>query len=57
MSEASNVMRRTKRSENKTPVSCPNVIKSYNNGIGGVDIMNQNQLLTDSIVKASIALT
>ena len=50
-------MRRTKRSENKTPVSCPNVIKSYNNGMGGVDIMNQNQLLTDSIVKASIALT
>ena len=34
-------MRRTKGSVTKTPVSCPNIIKLYNNGIGGVDILDQ----------------
>ena len=41
MSGISNIMRRTKGSATITLVSCPNVIKLYNNGMGGVDIMNQ----------------
>ena len=40
MSGLSNVMRQTKGSATKTPVSYPNIIKLYNNGMGGVDIMN-----------------
>ena len=47
MSGVSNVMRRTKGSATKIPVSCPNIIKIY----------HKQQLLTDSIVKASIAFT
>ena len=40
MSRVSN-MTQTKGSATKTPVSCPNIIKLYNNGMGGVDIMDQ----------------
>ena len=41
ISGISNVIRRSKVSVTKTPVSCPNIIKLYNNGIGGVDIAQQ----------------
>ena len=41
MNGLSNVMRRTKCSTIETPVSCPNIIKLYNNGMSGVDIMDQ----------------
>ena len=41
MSGSSNVMRRMKGSSTKTPVPCPNIIKIYNNGMGGVDLMDQ----------------
>ena len=37
----SNVIRRAKASVNETPVSCPNIIKLYNNGMGGVDTVDQ----------------
>ena len=36
-----NVMRRTKGSATKTPVSCPNIIKMYNASMGGVDVIDQ----------------
>ena len=35
MSGVSNIMRQTKGSEAKTPVFCPNIMKLYNNGLGG----------------------
>ena len=47
----------SKGSVTKTPVSCPNIIKFYNNGMGGVNIKDKKQLLTDSIIKASIVFT
>ena len=34
-------MRQAKGSANKTLVSCPNIIKLYNNDIGGVDITDK----------------
>ena len=40
MCVVSNMMKRMKSSEIKTPVSCPN-IKLYNNDMGGVDIMDE----------------
>ena len=36
-----NVMRRTKGSATKTPVSCPNIIKMYNASMGGADVIDQ----------------
>ena len=30
-----------KGSANKMPINCPNLVKLYNNGMGGVDIMDQ----------------
>ena len=53
----SKVKRRTKGSATNTPVSCPNIIKVYNNGTGSTDIMDQKQVLTDLIVEASTAFT
>ena len=41
MDGTSNVMRRTKGSATKTPVSCPNIIKIYNESMGGVDVIHQ----------------
>ena len=41
MDGTSNVMRRTKGSATKTPVSCPNVIKMYNSSMGDVDVIDQ----------------
>ena len=41
MSGVSNKMRQTKGSPTKTSVSCRNIIKLYNNGKGGVDIIDQ----------------
>ena len=41
MDGTSNVMRRTKVSATKTPVSCPNIIKIYNESTGGVDVIHQ----------------
>ena len=41
MDETSNVMRQTKGSATKTPVSCPNIIKMYNASMGGVDVVDQ----------------
>lgn len=35
MSGVSNIMRQTKGSEAKAPVSCPNIMKLYNNGMSG----------------------
>ena len=40
-SGVSNAIRRAKVSVNKTPVSCPKFIKLYNNGMGGVDTVDQ----------------
>ena len=37
----SNVIRRVKDSVSKTLVSCPNILKLYNNGKGGVYITDQ----------------
>ena len=41
MSGVSNVMSRPKGSATKTPVSCPNIIKFYNNSMDVVDIMDK----------------
>ena len=41
MSGVSNKMRQTEGSPTKTSVSCHNIIKLYNNGKGGVDIIDQ----------------
>ena len=41
MSGVSNKMRQTEGSPTKTSVSCRNIIKLYNNGKGGVDIIDQ----------------
>ena len=41
MNGTSNVMRRTKGPATKTPVSCPNIIKIYNESTGGVDVIHQ----------------
>ena len=41
MDSCSNVLRRMKGSANKIPINCPNLVKLYNNGMGGVDIMDQ----------------
>ena len=41
MRGVSNIMRQTKGSATKAPVSCPNIPKLCNNGMGGADIMNQ----------------
>ena len=38
---AYNVMRQTKSLATKTRISCPNIIKLYNNSMGGVDIVDQ----------------
>ena len=54
MSGVSKLMRRKKVSVTQTPVSPPNIIKLYSNGMGRVDIMDQKQLFTESIVKGSI---
>ena len=43
MDGTSNVMRRTKGSATKTPVSCLNIIKIYNASMGGVDVINQKK--------------
>ena len=40
MDGTSNVMRQSKGSATKTPVSCPN-IKMYNASMGGVDVIDQ----------------
>ena len=41
MDGTSNAMRRTKGSATKTPASCPNIIKIYNESMGGVDVIHQ----------------
>ena len=41
MDGTSNVMRRSKGSATKTPVSCPNIIKMYNVSMSGVDVIDQ----------------
>ena len=41
MDGTSNVMRRTKGSATKTPVSCPNIIKMYKASMGDVDVIDQ----------------
>ena len=41
ISVASNVMGQKKGSATKTPVSCSNIIKLYNNIMGSVDLMGQ----------------
>ena len=43
MSGVSNVRRRTKGSAAKAPVSCPNIIKLYNNAMRGVNIIDQEK--------------
>ena len=37
----STVQRRMKGSATKIPVDCPNIVKLYNKGMGGVDLMDQ----------------
>ena len=41
MESTSNVLRRQKGSASKMQVACPDVIKTYNKGMGGVDLMDQ----------------
>ena len=41
MSGRSKVIRQTKGSATKTPVSCPNITKFYNSGMDGIDIMDK----------------
>ena len=51
----SNVLMNIRQNSKYAPVSCPKIIKFCNNGMDGVDIMDQKQLLTDSISKANSA--
>ena len=44
MDETSDVMRQTKDSATKTPVSCPNIIKIYNSSMCGVDFFGQKKV-------------
>ena len=53
ISGVSNVIRRSKVSVTKTPVSCPSIIKLYNNGIGGVDIAQQTFAGLEDVLKTS----
>ena len=41
MTTTSTVPRRQKGSASKNQVSCPDLIKKYNKGIGGVDLIDQ----------------
>ena len=41
MDSCSNMMCRTKGSANKIPINCPNIVKLSNNGMDGVDIIDQ----------------
>ena len=41
MSGRSKVIRQTKGSATKTPVSYPNITKFYNSGMDGIDIMDK----------------
>ena len=41
MDDVSSVQRRDKGSASKSVISCPNVLKLYNNGMGEVDLMDQ----------------
>ena len=41
MDRTSNVMRQTKSSATKTPVSFPNIMKMHNSSMGGVDVIDQ----------------
>ena len=43
MSGVSNVRRRTKGSATKAPVSCPKIVKLYNNAMRGVNIIDQEK--------------
>ena len=42
----SNVMRQTKGSATKAPVSFPNVMKMYNSSMGGVDVIDQKMAVS-----------
>ena len=46
--KVSTVTRRKKGHSAKIPVSCPEIINDYNSGEGGVDILDEKQLLTNS---------
>ena len=39
--QISSVSRRIKGRSAKIPVPCPSVVKEYNNGMGGVDLLDQ----------------
>ena len=41
MDDVSSVQMREKGSATKSVISCPNVLKLYNNGMGEVDLMDQ----------------
>ena len=41
MDTCSTVQRRMKGSSSKTPINCHSVVKIYNKGIGGIDLMDQ----------------
>ena len=41
MGTCSTVQRRMKGSSSKTPINCHSVVKIYNKGIGGIDLMDQ----------------
>ena len=57
ISGVSNVIRRSKVSVTKTPVSCPSIIKLYNNGIGGVDIAQQTFAGLEDVFSTSSSST
>ena len=42
----STVSRRVKGQNANTPVSCLEIIKDYNSGMSGTDLLDQKQLLT-----------
>ena len=39
--QISSVSRRVKGKSAKIPVPCPSIVKEYNNGMGGVDLLDQ----------------
>ena len=45
--KVSTVKRRKKGQSAKIPVPCPEIINDYNSGVGGCDILDEKQLLTN----------
>lgn len=44
MDMCSTIQRRMKGFSSKNPINCPSVVKIYNQGIGGVNLMDQKRV-------------